>query len=386
MMPLHHINKKLIKLLVILPFAISGSLLAQQKKINEKVDSVSTSIRSAVDSLQADATIQQVDSLQDSWEKKIDSVKNIGNINHYIDSLKVVGWADSLRASVVSSFSRKQNAIYKQVDSLLVRNQPTQLLQNKTDSLSKKQQLLLGEIDQKQKQLQQKLNARFQKWSGKLDSLKLKTPGVNAKLPRVDNAGNQLNSLSSKLPSVSTTNLKLPDATHQLPNAQLPGLNTTDFASLNLSKDLSGVGGNLSVPNADQLNVWDKQMKDITEPLGDVKSRMGEMNSALKDPGKAAEEASKQLKEVSTLGKEMGDADKLLKENEAMKTAEMMKDPNAMKEELAEKAIDHFAGKEQELKQAMDQMAKYKKKLPSLESLDQLTKHLWIPRNSLKGK
>jgi hypothetical protein len=385
-MALHCVNKNMMKLLIIFLLAISGSLFAQQKKINEKVDSAATGLQSAVDSLQIKVTTHQVDSLQDSWEKKIDSVKNIGNFNRHLDSLKVVGWADSLRTSVVSYFSSKQNAIYKQVDSLLVRNQPTHLLQSKTDSLSRKQELLLGEIGQKQSQLQQKLNARFQKWSGKLDSLKLKTPNVNAKLPGMDNASSQLNSLSSKIPNVPTANMKLLGATQQIPNAQLPGLNTADFASLNLSKDLSGVGGKLSVPSADQLNLWDKQIKGVTEPLGDVKSKMGDLNTALKDPGKAAEEASKQLKEVSTLSKEMRDADKLLKENEAMKTAEMMKDPNAMKEELAEKAVDHFAGKEQELKQAMEQMAKYKKKLPSLESLDQLPKRLWIPRNSLKGK
>lgn len=202
-------------------------------------------------------------------------------------------------------------------------------------------------------------------------------PHTNLSLSSVTN---KLNANTSTLPNVNTPTL--PNAN---PSA-LPNLNSNDFQTLNLSKDLASVGGKLSVPGSDQMKQWNDQLKNVSSPLKDVNGKLGEATSTMKDPGTAAEAAAKQLKDVNTLSKEMGNADKLIKDNEALKTAEAMKDPEKMKDEVAKKAIDHFAGKEQVLQQAMDQMAKYKKKLPSLESLDKLPKHLWIPRNGLKGK
>lgn len=388
------------KRLAILLFttAISTVTLAQQQ--NAKIDLLTERLQPKLDSLTAKDRFQKADSLQTRWQNKIDSLKSLGNLNRYRDSLKVVGWADSLRASVTSSIGKKQNDIYQKVDSLLVRNQPTNALRQKADSLQRKQQALMGEISAKQNQLQQKLTARYQKWTGKLDSLRNKpnlnnTP-LNGKIsgaPNLNNAANQLKLPNAQLPGINLNNPSIPNTSLPVSSTpsvsvpgQVPSLGTQDFAGLNLSKDLQNAGGKFSLPNIDQLKQWDSQLKNVASPLNGANGKLSEMNGALKDPGKAAEDAAKQLNDVSTVGKELGDADKLLKENEAMKTAEKMKDPNALKEEAAKKAIDHFAGKEEQLKQAMDQMAKYKKKLPSLESLDKLPKHLWIPRNGLKGK
>lgn len=319
-------------------------------------------------------------------QEKIDSLKSLGNLSRYRDSLKVLSWGDSLRTSVGSTISRKQNSIYRQVDSLLVRNQPTVALQRKADSLNLKQQSLMNEIGQKQNQLQQKLSARYKRWTDKLDSARNGKDISAIKTPNLDEATGKLNAPTAALAKVGLPNTKSPIPNVQIPNTQLPSLGANDFSNLNLSKDLQSAGGKISLPNNYQLRQWDNQLNAATNPLGEVKSKMGEVNSTLKDPGKAAEDAAKQLKDVSAAGKELGNTDKLMKENEAMKTAEKMKDPNALKEEAAKKAVDHFAGKEKELMQAMDQMAKYKRKIPSLESLDKLPKHLWIPRNGLKGK
>ena len=48
-----------------------------------------------------------------------------------------------------------------------------------------------------------------------------------------------------------------------------------------------------------------------------------------------------------------------------------------------EKAIDHFAGKQEQLKAAMDKMAKYKQKYSSVSSIKDLPKR---PPNAMKGK
>jgi hypothetical protein len=340
---------------ILLVLLLSQSALSQQKA---KPDSAISTVTAKLDSLN-----------KSQWQNKIDSVRSLGNLEKYKDSLKVIGWADSLKQKVSATFASKQNALQSEIDSLLVRNQPILPFQRKMDSLQNKQQALLNEVSANQTQLQQKLNARYKSWGNKLDSLGVKMPHTNLSLSSVTN---KLNANTSTLPNVN-------------PSA-LPNLNSKDFQTLNLSKDLTNVGGKLSVPGPDQLKQWNDQLKNVSGPLKDVNGKLGEATSALKDPGTAAEAAAKQLKDVNTLNKEMGNADKLIKDNEALKTAEAMKDPEKMKDEVTKKAIDHFAGKEQMLQQAMNQMAKYKKKIPSLESLDKLPKHLWIPRNGMKGK
>jgi hypothetical protein len=373
-------------------------LLAQLafSQAHQQADSIRNKAHAKLDSL-----------VNTPWQKKLDSLHNIGDLEKYKDSLKVVAWADSLNQKVSTTFDNKQNALQSKVDSLLVRNQPTTFIQRKIDSLQNKQQALLSEISAKQDQLQEKLNTRYKKWGGKLDSLGLKTPteafakvdGINTNISGIG-TNSQLNTLNPKLPIAPNVNLpsaSLPNTptfagasvgapNALVPNAPIPSLNTNDFAGLNLSKDLKNVGGKLSVPGTEQMKQWNDQLKNVSDPLKDATGKLNDAKGALKDPGQAAEEAAKQLKEVNALGKEMSNADKLMKDNEALKTAEMMKDPEKMKEEAAKQAVDHFAGKEQALKQAMDQMAKIKMKVPSLESLDKLPKNYKWPKNGLKGK
>ncbi|MCA6396297.1 MAG: hypothetical protein IM606_14020, partial [Cytophagales bacterium] len=373
-------------------------LLAQIafSQAHQQADSIRNKAQAKLDSL-----------VNTPWQKKLDSLHNIGDLEKYKDSLKVVAWADSLKQKVSTTFANKQNALQSKVDSLLVRNQPPTFVQRKIDSLQNKQQALLNEISAKQNQLQEKLNTRYKKWGRKLDSLGLKTPteafakvdGINTNISSIGTNG-QLNTLNPKLPIAPNVNFpsaSLPNTptfakasvgapNASMPNAPIPSLNSNDFANLNLSKDLSNVGGKLSVPGTEQMKQWNDQLKNVSDPLKDATGKLNDAKDALKDPGKAAEEATKQLKDVNALGKEMSNAEKLMKDNEALKTAEMMKDPEKMKEEAAKQAVDHFAGKEQALKQAMDQMGKIKMKVPSLESLDKLPKNYKWPKNGLKGK
>jgi len=46
-------------------------------------------------------------------------------------------------------------------------------------------------------------------------------------------------------------------------------------------------------------------------------------------------------------------------------------------------AVDHFAGKQEQLKQAMDQMSKYKQKYESVQSIEELPKR---PPHAMRGK
>lgn len=110
----------------------------------------------------------------------------------------------------------------------------------------------------------------------------------------------------------------------------------------------------------------------------------------LQSPDKAAESALMKVGEVSDAGKQLGEAEGALNENEALQLAEKMKDPEALKEEArkqaAEQAINHFAGKEEALKKTMASLSKYKAKVPSLSSLSELPKRWNWPKNGMKGK
>jgi hypothetical protein len=385
---IHYFLKKSITIFI---FLLIAKFVFSQ--VQPKADSIRSEAQSKLDSL-----------VTNLWQKKLHSLHSLhsfGNLEKYKDSLKVIGWADSLKQRVNTTFTGIQNSLQSKIDSLLVRNQSTLPFQRKIDSLQSKQQALLSEVSAKQNQLQQKVNERYKKWGSRLDSLGLKAPTfANPNIPSIDKANSQLNSLTTKLPTAP--NIKPPSQSlpstptfakasvgapnTSIPNTSLPSLNTSDFANLNLSKDLNNVGGKLSVPGTDQMKQWNDQLKNGANPLKDATGKLNEAKGALKDPGKAAEEAANQLKDVNAISKEMGNADKLMKDNEAMKAAEAMKDPEKMKEEVAKKAIDHFAGKEELLKQAMDKMAKIKKKVPSLESLDKLPKNYKWPKNGLKGK
>jgi hypothetical protein len=179
------------------------------------------------------------------------------------------------------------------------------------------------------------------------------------------------------------------DVAGQLDLPELPALNTRDFANLNLSPDLQQLGGDLAIPSTTSLSQWTDQLKR-TGAIPEITGQAGEVKAALNDPAKAVEQAVTQLDAVQAATKEMADGQKLMQENQALELAEKMNDPDALKQEAVEQiqqqAVDHFAGKQEVLQQAMDKMSKYKRKFSSLESLDKLPKHPNRPRNGLKGQ
>lgn len=324
------------------------------------------------DSLAREAQTR-LDSLSSPWQNRFDSLRTLGRLQHLKDSITALSWGDSLRTRVKAQFATRQQKIQRTIDSLRARKLSTRAYQQKLDSLNQKQKSLLGEVDAKQKQLQQQIDARYRKWQSKLDSAGVKLPGIN--LP------------GAQLPG--TPALPNTDFINQLNVPELPALNTSDFVNLNLSTDLQQIGGDLSVPSASNLTQWATKLAE-TGPLSEWTGQLNQANAAWKDPAKAAEQAVTNVDAVQDATKQLGDAQKQFTENEALELAEKMKDPEAMKEEVIEQvqqqAMDHFAGKQEVLQQAMDNMSKYKRKFSSLESLDKLPKHPNRPRNGLKGQ
>jgi hypothetical protein len=353
-----------------------------------------------------------------------DSLLAAAKFNRFSDSLKILTWGDSMRTKINASFTKsraalshspdslekmtlKASAVKRKTDSLIKVTDPSSKafawLKSRQDSLKKvnlpttrytrqmdkaaqKQQKMLTELNAKQNELEKKVSGRYTRWENSVRSrLKLDSFGIKGtgNIPGLK----QLNAppAGTQLPGV-----KMPGLNQGFPSGlpKIPNLNTGDFSSLGLSKELSGIGGNLSVPSMGQLSQWEKIIPGLSNnPIKNVSQQISAAGAILKDPSKAAENAVGQIGDVQTLNKEVAAANNLKAGNDALKITDGMKDTNAMKAEAQKQAVNHFAGKEEVLKKSMDAMAKYKKKYHSLNSLADAKKmKWWQPVNGLKGK
>ena len=125
-------------------------------------------------------------------------------------------------------------------------------------------------------------------------------------------------------------------------------------------------------------------MSEVTGKIGEYGAEVqglakGELNE-LKAIPDAAEAKAEELSGLD----EIKDQTKVLDEYKAM--TGKMQNPDSLKEfamqEAKQIAVDHFAGKEEQLKQAMETMARYKAKYPNLNSISEITRR---PPNEMKG-
>ena len=114
-----------------------------------------------------------------------------------------------------------------------------------------------------------------------------------------------------------------------------------------------------------------KEAKDIGK--GDL--------SKAKNISKEAEEQAAKLEGVKELQKETKVLDEYKKKVAIGNNPEEMK--KLAEQEIKKEAVNHFAGKEEVLKQAMGQMEKYKLKYPNAATINDLTKGV---RNEMYGK
>ncbi len=345
-----------------------------------QVGAESDSLKNRDDSLVKNAQGYSFDAKQKRFWKS-DSIINRASLNGLTDSIKVITWADSMRYRIDEKYDAQKAKIKRKMDSLRGFSLPTSQLQNKLNKLQRKQTALLNEVKERQAALHTKIAKRYSDWRTsvgtnlKLDSFGIKMP--NTKLPGLPNG------------QVPMTNLKVPGTKLSLPqNSKLPGippmpaLGQQDFSSLKMSKELKKIGGSLSLPNTAQLKQWESQVPALKE-LSSLKAQGASYRNALKEPDKAIDNAVGSINEVSALKKELTTADQL-KTNEAVQLAQNMKDPEKMQAQAGKMAVDHFAGKEQQLNEAMLSMNRYKKKYESLPSLEDAKKSFW-PRNGLRG-
>lgn len=292
------------------------------------------------------ADITKTDSLlQQKIAIAVDSVNRLANLQWVKDSLTINAWGDSLRAKMNARFTVDSLQLRYKVDSLSALSLSPEPYASRLDSLVHRKVGMLAEIRDAQQKLNSQTKAKLDGWKQKLQS-KLDSLNINASLP------------GATIPDLA--NFDLPD--FDLP--EVPAITAPDFSLPELSPDLARLNKDLVFATPEGLGKIQGNLPGISEQAAGLKSLLG-------DPAQAAEKALGEVEVVSDLqGQLKNELPVPATEQEA-------------KDQLLDKAIDHFAGQEDKLKQAMQQVARYKQKYPSVQSLSDLPKR---PPNPMKGK
>jgi hypothetical protein len=379
-----------------------------------KTDSIQGKFNSVEQKLKTDSLKQKIsefahktDSLQQKIDKatsKVDSVQQrINGLSRFTqptlpDSLMPkFQKADSIRHQFNTSADSIRNEYQRALAKI---NSPAQKLQQKIDSLqslrlpANKFTSKFDSLNQAKQNLQQKANS-------KLDALKAKTTGKLNALDLPEEYKGPLTNLTKNVDGFSLNG-----------DVKIPGLDIPGLPKLDGIGDLTAKAGDLGklgdIGNIDGLNkVGDlgSKIPSTENPLGNlpkVDTKVGELGNITEQAKGYTQDikaiSQGNLNDVKELPKTIeaqaakiegvGELQKQSAVLEEYKTKlEPLKNPEAGKEKIVEMAkeaaIDHFAGKQEQLKAAMDKISKYKQKYSSVSSLKDLPKR---PPNPMKGK
>jgi hypothetical protein len=342
-------------------------------------DSLRQNIASASQNFSADSLSQKLLSLPDSLLpsfQKIDSIRN--GFSLAADSLQVK-YDDS-----ISKIDEQSKRLTTAIDSLQRLNLPTSNHAKTLDSLSAVRYRTVSKL------------------TSRLDSLKSKTIGeINAvnlppeykdplqeltsKINQTDLNAEKINFSELKIPGFSIPKMDgLADLTNKagdianidpgnLPNIKTPGKDLS-----NVSEQVQGYQGEIKNLAPDELGQVTGQAQAYQEDIKNISQ--GNLQHVEKLPETLESQASK-IDGMDELQKQSGAI------NEHQAQLDKLGDPNNTKEkavELAKKAaVDHFAGKEEQLKSAIEKVSKYKQKYSSVSSIRDLPKR---PPNPMKSK
>lgn len=288
-----------------------------------------------------------IDSIRNDFNRTTDSLKNayaesrqkiddrINAVNKRIDSLQHLGLSTHKHTKALDSLSQVRKQVEGKFTSRL-----NVLKSNTTDKLQALD--LPSEYKEPLQVLTEKVKA-VDLHSGALKLPRLEIPGYS--LPGLERIGD----FDSALPGI--------EGVKDL--SRLPDVQT----SLDKVDGLDGI--------ADQAKGYQQDLQNITDGNFDKVEKLPE----------TVEQRASEIDGIDELQEQSGAID------EQKAILENMKDPEVVKEKavtMAKKAaVDHFAGKEEQLKAAMEKVAKYKKKYSSVSSVKDLPKR---PPNPMKGK
>jgi predicted nuclease with TOPRIM domain len=285
-----------------------------------------------------------LDSIQNSFYKGADSLKS-----EYRDKL--------------AKLDSSKNKLQTKIDSLGSLNLPTEKYTEKLDSVNNKYSETVNSLNTKMESLKSKT-------VGRVKDLQL-PPELQEKASALTR-----NVEGFKLPvkdlNIPALDVNSPIAGLDNPWGSLDGLNSSidsplgKIGEIDGLKDIQGSLGNVSEITGN--------VSEITGKAGEITGKAGELqnltNGNLQEQvPQALETKAGELAGVDKLKEQTGEAGALL--NQAQ-------NPEAMKEQVVQQvqqqAVNHFAGKEEQLQKAMEQMSKLKQKYSSLNSLSEVGK------------
>ncbi|MBX2969803.1 MAG: hypothetical protein KF803_10575 [Cyclobacteriaceae bacterium] len=272
--------------------------------------------------------IQPVDSLYSTQLQTLDSLQQ----QTEIQCQAIMSEYDSIN----STYSKITNDLQNRIDSLSNMGQPIETLASKLDSINSAKEERLFAIRQKAESVKQKTKE-------KIDGLNLPKE-ISGEVSKYTAALDQLDvSLPSSEFNIPQINLK------EIPNLSLPNLNNPLSAEL----------GKLNIP-------------EINTNLGEVTDKISAIQQELPETPKVEDIAAKAEEKATELASEkMGD---IAGAPELPASEEQAKE--MLVTEAKRQAIDHFAGKQDKLQAAMDQMSKYKQRYSNVQSIKDLPKKL----------
>ncbi len=325
------------------------NLTDQQKFIDVTAQKIEASFFYSTDSLKQyyHERLTRIDSVQRRLKSTIDSVSS-----HQLPLRKFLSAnrMDSLRTGWKSK-----------MDSLTSLDQYSAKISNVTDSLTALQDQTLSELNTKLQSLKDKTIV-------KLNELEL-PPKLSDK---VSDATSRINGFQIPVSGLNIPNI---NSGSGLDVGELKNLNIPSVQDLNMDQigDLKNVQGNLG------------EVSNITGKVGEYGSDLqGLAKGDLSDLKNIPDATEAKVEELSGLS-EIKDQTKALDEYKGL--TGKMQNPDSLKEfvidQAKEIAIDHFAGKEEQLKKAMESVSKYKQKFPTISSLNDLSKKR---PNEMRGK
>jgi hypothetical protein len=275
---------------------------------------------------------------------------------------------DSLNVSYQSklaSIDSEHAALTRSIDSLTNLNIDASAYVNRFDSLAGKRAEVISEFQQKADKAKNSALSR-------IDKVQL-TPGMEGPVGQI----------KSKISGLDVTDGKIP----RLTSLDLPALGTSQMDEI--TNAVGDLKGNLKLPavNTPLGNVSDiaGEAGQITEQISgvtqDIKAVAGGNVADVQHIPDAIEKQAQNIEGVSTLE----ETTQLVEGYKEQLSA--VQDPEQLKAEaqqmVVKEAVNHFAGKEEVLKNSMDQLAKYKQQYSNITSLRDLPKR---PPNPMKGK
>jgi hypothetical protein len=311
---------------------------------------------------------EKVDSLESSFYQKSESLKQAyRNKFAKMDSVQQ-RLSDNLNKLTSLQFGDKNGVGAGKIDSMQTsfqskgRNLPgITHLKRSLDSINRLRDSTLIRLNSKLESLKEETIAN-------LNQLNL-PPELSEKISSLTNQieGFQIPSTDLNIPSFN-----LPNGTDgvQVSELNLPTVERVGISQVDELKNVTGDIGGLS-ETSKQVSSYGKEFKSVT--TGDL--------SDLKELQNVAETKAEKLSALGEVHEQTQVMDKYKELGNSMQSPDSLK--QFAVEEVRQAAVNHFAGHEQQLREAMETVSKYKLKYSSVSNISEITKK---PPNEMKGK